>query len=274
MDALIRPKCFTSNRKDTLYCSKCGSSLGSTLSYPASIAPEHGERLRFSPGDSFGSRYRIIEEIGRGGRGRVYKAEDRELEITVALKLIRPEYSSDPKFIERFKNETLIARSITHENVIRIYDLGEVEKIKFISMDYIRGQSLSELIQAAEVLTVKTAINIAAQIGRALQAAHDRGIIHRDLKPQNVMIDHSGKAYVMDFGLSKAISGPELEKAKAIVGTPRYFSPEQAKGEKLDQRSDIYSLGIILYEMLTGKLPFEAETLSDSYCREYRPSWS
>ena len=233
------PKCYSFNIEDSRYCNKCGSSLEKkeeTLTY----IPKN-DRLNFLPGDSFGSRYRIVEEIGRGGMGRVYKAEDKELGITVALKMIRPEYSSSPRFIKRFKKETLLARSISHENVIRIHDLGELNEIKFISMEYIKGQNLKELIRTSGTLTVETTISITRQICEALRIAHQKGIVHRDLKPQNIMIDNNGKVYTMDFGLAKSIEAQEDSLSRGIVGTPQYLSPEQAKGEKADQRSDIYS---------------------------------
>lgn len=257
------PNCNTLNPDDSQYCSKCGTSLGEindTLTHTPSSPPPREDTLHFSPGDSFGSRYKIIEEVGRGGMGRVYKAEDKELGITVALKMIHPEYSARAQIIKRFKKETLLARSISHENVIRIYDLGEVDKIKFISMDYIKGQSLKELILTSGTLTVETAISIVKQICEALIVAHQKGVIHRDLKPQNILVDSGGKVYVTDFGVAKSVEIMEDSAPGIIIGTIQYISPEQAKGEKVDPRSDLYSLGIILYEMLTGDKPFKAET--------------
>ncbi|MGD8534368.1 MAG: protein kinase [Candidatus Aminicenantes bacterium] len=257
------PNCNTINPDDSQYCSKCGTSLGEindTLTHTPSFPPPQEDTLYFSPGDSFGPRYKIIEEVGRGGMGRVYKAEDKELGITVALKMIHPEYSARTHIIKRFKKETLLARSISHENVIRIYDLGEVDKIKFISMDYIKGQSLKELILTSGTLTVETAINITKQICEALKVAHQKGVIHRDLKPQNILVDSSGKVYVTDFGVAKSVEVMEDSAPGLIIGTIQYISPEQAKGEQADLRSDLYSLGIIIYEMLTGEKPFKAET--------------
>jgi serine/threonine protein kinase/lipopolysaccharide biosynthesis regulator YciM len=257
------PSCNALNSEESQYCSKCGTPLtkiNDTFTYTPPTQPPREDTLYFSPGETFGPRYKIIEEIGRGGMGRVYKAEDKELGITVALKMIHPEYSSRRHIIERFKKETLLARSISHENVIRIYDIGEVDKIKFISMDYVKGQSLKELILTSGKLTVETTISITKQICEAIHIANQKGIVHRDLKPQNILIDNSGKAYVTDFGVAKSVEVMEDSAPGIIIGTIQYISPEQAKGEKADTRSDIYSLGIIMYEMLTGEKPFKAET--------------
>ncbi len=259
------PKCYTLNPEDSQSCSKCGSALEGileTLSLPGKKLPSD-KAIQFTPGEIFDKRYRIVEEIGRGGMGRVYKAEDTELNITVALKIIRPKYSTSPIFIERFKKETLTARSISHENVIRIYDLGEAEKIKYISMEYIKGQDLRKFIQTSGSLTFETAINLTRQMCEALKVAHQKGIVHQDIKPSNVMIDNNGQAYIMDFGLARSLYIDEEGITGGISGTPQYMSPEQARGEKVDQKSDIYSLGIIMYEMLTGKPLFKAKTTKE-----------
>ena len=261
------PKCYTINPEDTHFCSKCGSSLENiqaTLSYgePEAIQEVF---VQFKAGDYFDNRYRIIEEIGRGGMGSVYKAEDTKLNITVALKLIRPKLAANPIFLDRFKKETLTARSISHENVVRIYDLGEVDETKYISMEYIKGQSLRDLILASGYLTIETAVNITKQICAGLKAAHKKSIIHRDLKPSNIMMDMTGQAYVMDFGLARSVHISETDQTEHIAGTPPHMSPEQILGEKLDLRSDIYSLGIVMYEMLTGKRPFQGNTSSDYF---------
>lgn len=257
------PKCKAPNPEDSQYCAKCGTPLGEiddTLTHTPPTHPPPEDTLDFSPGESFGPRYKIIEEIGRGGMGRVYKAKDKELGIIVALKMIHPEYSAQPHIIERFKKETLLARSLAHENVIRIYDLGEVDKIKFISMSYIKGQNLKELILTSGTLSVDTVISITKQICEALRAAHAKGIVHRDLKPQNILVDYSGRVFVTDFGVAKSVEIQEDSAPGIIIGTIQYISPEQTEGEKADLRSDLYSLGIIIYEMLTGKKPFKAET--------------
>ena len=249
--------------EESSFCSHCGSFVevkADTLPYTPPLKKVLIDRLHFMPGDFFGTRYRIVEEIGRGGMGRVYKAYDMELNLTVALKMIRQEYSANPRFIQRFKEETRLARNISHENVIRIHDLGEVEGIKFISMDFIKGHDLRELINTSGKLGVETAINITKQICNGLQVAHQKNIVHLDLKPRNFMIDNNGKVYIMDFGVAKSLAMQDVNPEKKFIGTPPYISPERAKGEEIDQRSDIYSLGIIIFEMLTGKRPFEAKT--------------
>ena len=235
--------------------------LSGTLTSPEVVEPVPKKERRFSPGEKFGDRYTIIEEVGRGGMGTAYKAEDEELGTVVVLKMIRPELASRPDIVERFKKEILLGRTVTHENVIRIHDLGEVDKVKYISMDYIKGENLSELIHTSGTLSPATCLSITRQIARALEAAHQKGIIHQDLKPSNVMIDNSGRVFVADFGLARSIVAPREFPERRLVGTPRYFSPEQARGEPLDQRSDIYSLGIVMYEMVTGAPPFDADSV-------------
>ncbi|MCJ7680614.1 MAG: protein kinase [Candidatus Aminicenantes bacterium] len=217
--------------------------------------------VHFAHGEIFADRYIIIEEIGRGGMGCVFKAEDRILGITVALKIIKASHSTDPKFVDLFKKETLLGRSVTHKNVVRIHDIGESNGVKYISMDFIEGENLHELIKSTGSLTIRTAINISQKICHALQAAHEKGIVHRDLKPQNVMIDKTGHVYIMDFGLASTISSVQSSGKRTISGTPPYFSPEQAGGEDLDHRSDIYSLGLILYEMVAGKQVFKTTSI-------------
>jgi serine/threonine protein kinase/Tfp pilus assembly protein PilF len=261
---MICPSCRTDNPPDSRFCRRCGSSIGElsgTLTFTEPEEPQNKKERRFSPGERFGERYTIIEEVGRGGMGTAYKAEDKELGTVVVLKMIRPDLASRPDIVEQFRKETLIGRTVTHENVVRIHDLGEVDKVKYISMDYIRGENLSELIHTSGTLSLDTCLSITRQIGQALMAAHKKGFIHQDLKPSNVMIDNSGKVFVTDFGLARSVAEPGEHPEKRLVGTPRYFSPEQARGEVLDPRSDIYSLGIIMYEMVTGAPPFETDTV-------------
>jgi serine/threonine protein kinase len=259
--------CNHENPEGTEKCEKCGAvleeatrpNMGTETVVLEASTRLNVDPLSFSPGEKFGDRYQIIEEIGQGGMGRVFKAKDLELDTIVALKMIKPQFSSDPDIVNRFKRELLLAREILHEHVIRIHDLGEINGIKYISMNYIKGNTLKEILQSTGKLTVEKTIDIIKQVCGALIAAHNKGIIHRDLKPQNIMIDKNGKAYVLDFGIARSINvdGDAADEG-IVLGTPDFMSPEQIKGEKPDATTDIYSLGIILYEMATGKLPFTA----------------
>jgi eukaryotic-like serine/threonine-protein kinase len=211
-------------------------------------------------GDILGGRYEILQMLGEGGMGAVYKARDRELDRFVALKLIRPELAANPSILARFKQELLLSREVTHRNVIRIYDLGDADGVKFITMEFVEGQDLRSLIQEKKKFPPEEAVELMQQVCRALEAAHTLGIIHRDLKPQNIMRDQTGRILVMDFGLARMVEGDGMTQTGALVGTMEYMSPEQALGKDLDQRSDLYSMGLILYELLTGKMPFKAES--------------
>src|SRR6266446_8149988 len=214
---------------------------------------------RLLPGTLLGTRYEILAILGEGGMGTVYKAQDRELGRLVALKVIRPEMASRPEVLERFKREILLASQVTHKNVLRIHDLGEAGEIRFISMSYVEGTNLKGVLEREGPLSLEKGLPLARQIGDALQAAHDAGIVHRDLKPQNILIDRDGNAYIADFGISRSLAeGGTMTDTGAILGTVDYMSPEQARGETPDHRGDIYSFGVILYEMFTGNLPFRA----------------
>lgn len=212
--------------------------------------------LNFQPGEVFAGRYRIIEPIGQGGMGKVFKAIDQELLETVALKMIRPELCDKPDIVERFKRELQLARKINHPHVIRIHDLGSAEGIRYISMKFIEGQSLKDLIRTSGKLTIEKAIEISIQVADALTAAHENGVVHRDLKPQNIMLDRGGNAIILDFGIARSISGESFTGTGIVVGTPDFMSPEQILGRPVDARTDIYSFGVILYEMVTGRPPF------------------
>jgi serine/threonine protein kinase/tetratricopeptide (TPR) repeat protein len=211
-------------------------------------------------GTILAGRYEILQLLGRGGMGAVYKARDTELDRVVALKLIRPELAKNPEILRRFKHELILARQVTHKNVIRIFDLGQSDGIKFITMDFVDGQDLRSLLQERGKLEPEQAARIMLQICRALEAAHSEGVIHRDLKPQNIMLDTSGRVYVMDFGIARSAYLPGMTQTGALIGTPEYMSPEQARGGKLTQQSDIFSLGVIFYELLTGKSPYHSDT--------------
>ncbi len=212
------------------------------------------------PNAVLGQRYQILEMLGEGGMGAVYKAKDIEINRLVALKVIRPDLARNPAIIDRFKQELLLAHQVTHKNVIRIYDLGEADGLKFITMEYIEGEDLRSLIQQKKKLPPDEAVDIMQQVCRALDAAHGVGVIHRDLKPQNIMRDKSGRILVMDFGLARTVGGDGMTQSGAMIGTMEYMSPEQALAKPLDQRSDIFTLGLIFYELLTGEMPFKADS--------------
>jgi tetratricopeptide (TPR) repeat protein len=211
-------------------------------------------------GDVLGGRYEILQLLGEGGMGAVYKAMDRELNRPVALKLIRPQLAANPSILARFKQELLLAHQVTHKNVIRIYDLGDADGVKFITMEFVEGEDLRALILQRKKFPPEEAVEIIQQVCRALEAAHGVGVIHRDMKPQNIMRDRSGRILVMDFGLARTVQGDGMTQTGALVGTMEYMSPEQALAKELDQRSDLFSVGLILYELLTGQTPFRAES--------------
>jgi serine/threonine protein kinase/tetratricopeptide (TPR) repeat protein len=224
------------------------------------------------PDAEFGSRYHIERLIGEGGMGAVYLAYDRELERSVALKLLQPGRNRDPRALQRFKQELILARAVSHRNILRIHDLGDVDGVKFISMDYIEGQDLQALIRDEGRLPIPRALAFARQLCDALQAAHDAGVLHRDLKPHNVLVGAGDHLYVSDFGLAKSLEDSDagLTRTGDVLGTPRYMSPEQVEGKPLDHRSDLYALGLILYEMVTGRVPFEGPTPTQQMIQRVR----
>jgi eukaryotic-like serine/threonine-protein kinase len=211
-------------------------------------------------GTVLGSRYEILQLLGEGGMGAVYKAADREVDRIVALKVIRPQMASDPENIARFKQELLLSSQVTHRNVIRIYDLGEAEGLKFITMEYLAGQNLHQILKQPDKLAIAEAVDIMEQVASGLAAAHREGIIHRDLKPANIMRDKNGRVVVMDFGLARTFSGDGMTRTGAMLGTIEYMSPEQAQGMDTKASSDIFTSGLILYELLAGVTPFHAES--------------
>lgn len=213
-----------------------------------------------SVGYLLGQRYEILSLLGEGGMGAVYKARDVELGRMVALKIIRRELAGNRGILDRFKQELILATQVTHRNVVRIYDLGEAEGLKFITMEYVEGEDLRALITQRTKLSPREAADIIDQVCRALEAAHSAGVIHRDLKPQNIMRDTNGRILVMDFGLAKTLEGDGMTQTGALVGTMEYMSPEQALAQNVDQRSDLFSVGLIFYELLTGATPFRADS--------------
>jgi tetratricopeptide (TPR) repeat protein/predicted Ser/Thr protein kinase len=233
---------------------------------PGKPAPRIQPRVQknsfmLEPGALLGQRYEVLQILGEGGMGAVYKARDVELNRMVALKVIRPDLAGNQAIIDRFKQELLLATQVTHKNVIRIYDLSEADGMKFITMEYVEGEDLRGLMQKKGKLTPEEAVEIMQQTCRALEAAHSAGIIHRDLKPQNIMRDKTGRILVMDFGLARTLEGDGMTQTGALVGTMDYMSPEQALGKDLDQRSDLFAMGLIFYELLTGKMPYKADSV-------------
>jgi tetratricopeptide (TPR) repeat protein len=211
-------------------------------------------------GTVLGNRYETLQLLGEGGMGAVYKARDTELDRVIALKVIRPELASNPEILQRFKQELVLARQVTDRNIIRIFDLGEADGIRFITMEYVEGTSLYQILREQGKLTVKDAAEIIEQVLTGLKAAHREGVIHRDLKPGNIMRDPHGRILVMDFGLARSLQSDGMTKTGAVLGTMEYMSPEQAMGSELDPRSDLFTVGLIFFELLTGKMPFKAET--------------
>jgi len=253
------PKCHHDNPDGTHFCGNCAAPLTPKKDIPVSFTKTLQTPIReFTKGSTVAGKYKVIEELGRGGMGVVYKAEDTRLKRTVALKFLPPEFARDSEARERFVREAQAAAALDHPHICTIYEISEVEGQTFISMAYIKGQSLKEKI-ASDPLELEKAINVAIQVTEGLQEAHEKGIVHRDIKPANIMLTEKGQVKIMDFGLAKLSWGVDLTKTATIMGTVAYMSPEQAKGEKVDHRTDIWSFGAMLYEMLTGKLPFRSD---------------
>jgi serine/threonine protein kinase len=244
------------------FCGHCGASLAvrekaSDINRTQTLAISHG---LLSDGTMFAGRYLVIDDLGKGGMGHVYRVLDTKIDEEVALKFINPEIAADTKIIARFRNELKITRKITHRNVCRMYDLSEDEKSLFITMEYIPGEDLGNMLLRLGRLPLEKAFPIAQQVCEGLAEVHRLGVVHRDLKPKNIMIDREGNAKIMDFGLARTPHGIKLTEVGQVIGTPAFMSPEQVNGESVDQRCDLFALGIIMFTMLTDKLPFEADT--------------
>jgi serine/threonine protein kinase len=243
------PTCKTANDPNAEVCSACG--------HPLSI----------SLGSLLAGRYEIQGVLGEGGMGTVYKAHDRVLDESVALKVLRPSFARTPEADRRFRSEIKLARKVTHRNVCRIHEYGEDGNLRYLSMEFVDGANLKQVVRGKGGLPVEEARELTIQIAKGLQAIHDVGIIHRDLKTANIMRDAHGVVRLMDFGIAKKWeeeAGEGLTGVGDIIGTPEYMSPEQARGQKLDFRSDIYALGVVLFELLTGELPLKGETPLDT----------
>ncbi|HEX6863364.1 MAG TPA: serine/threonine-protein kinase, partial [Thermoanaerobaculia bacterium] len=230
-----------------------------------------------SPGALMGQRFEILAVLGAGGMGVVYKARDRELDDLVALKMLKKELLGDPGNLDRLKAEIKLARKITHPNVLRTHDFGEIGGMPYISMEYVRGVTLRYLLDQTHRLPYSAGLRLAKQLCAGLGAAHAQGVLHRDIKPENLILEPTGNAKLMDFGIARPIKRMEAGQTEAgfIVGTPLYLSPEQLEGQEVDVRADIYSTGVVLYEIFSGELPFNAPTAVEimlKHLREPAPS--
>jgi len=273
MSGMKCSQCQFENPGDTRFCGGCGAPLRpSQESVSSRTETMQTPRKELTSGSTFAGRYQVIEELGKGGMGKVYKVLDKDLDVKIALKLLKPEISSDEETIARFRNELKVARTVTHKNVCRMYDFGRAEGTYFITMEYVPGEDLKSTIARVGQLSVGKTIAVIKQVCDGLAEAHRLGVIHRDLKPQNIMLDREGNAHIMDFGIARTFRTKGLTGGNVMIGTPEYMSPEQVEGKDIDHRSDIYSLGIILFEMLTGRIPFEGESvLSVALKQETQP---
>ena len=254
------PKCKAENPDTKSFCGDCGTRLDLSKDILAQTQTIVTPPQELSRGTTIAGRYEIIERLGTGGMGSVYRVEDMKIHEDVAIKLIKPEIAADKKTIERFSNELKLARKIRHKNVCQMFDLGEAEGSHFITMEYVPGEDLKSFMRRAKQLSIPTVISIAKQICGGLEEAHKLGIVHRDLKPSNIMIDKDGNVHIMDFGIARSMKAEGITGTGVMIGTPEYMSPEQVESKEVDQLSDLYSLGVILYEMVTGRVPFEGET--------------
>lgn len=205
-------------------------------------------------------RYELLEQIGSGGMAIVFRGRDRTLERYVTVKILREEFIGDEEFITRFRSEALAAARLSHPNIVRVYDVGQEGNVYFIVMEYVHGDTLKQAIKEKAPFDTKSTINVSMQIASGIAQAHKNHIIHRDIKPQNILVGTDGIIKVTDFGIARAANGTTMTTSTTAMGSVHYFSPEQARGGYVDEKSDIYSLGITMFEMVTGQLPFQANT--------------
>jgi len=274
------PACARENPEENRFCAACGKALVADIFATRTVATSHpatprsssssnrssvssstrGES-RFLPGTVLASRYRIVSLLGKGGMGEVYRADDLTLDQPVALKFLPESVAGSESALTRFKSEVRIARQVSHANVCRVYDVGEIDGFVFLSMEYVDGEDLGSLLRRIGRLPADKALEISRKLCAGLAAAHEKGVLHRDLKPSNIMLDSRGHVLLTDFGLAGLAD--ELTGAEVRNGTPQYMAPEQLSGKEVTVRSDLYSLGLVLYEVFTGKRPFEADSLAE-----------
>ncbi len=256
------PRCQQPSPEETLFCGHCGYRLKNAEPDESSFTATMHLPVRELPiGTLFARRYLVVASLGKGGMGKVYKVLDKELNEVIALKVLKPEISSDEQIIERFRNELKLARRISHKNICGMYHLSKDEnETHYITMEFVPGEDLKTLIHRIGQLSLGKTVSIAKQICEGLAEAHRLGVVHRDLKPQNIMIDQEGHVRIMDFGIARSLQREGLTEADMVVGTADYMAPEQIEGTEIDHRTDIYSLGVVLFEMLTGQTPFQAAT--------------
>ena len=255
------PICHFDNSDTQRFCGGCGTPLPPPQEHPPLVTETLQTPVReLTTGSTFAGRYQVIEELGKGGMGQIYKVFDTKIKEKVALKLIKPEVASDKDTIGRFNNEIRLARRIRHRNVCGMFDIGEAEGAHFITMEYVQGEDLKSMIRMSGSLSIGMVFSVGKQVCDGLAEAHSLGVVHRDLKPQNIMIDKGGNAKIMDFGIARSIREKGITGAGTMIGTPEYMSPEQTEAKNVDQTSDIYSLGVVFYEMATSHVPFEGDT--------------
>jgi serine/threonine protein kinase len=247
--------CGKENRPEARFCDGCGSPLDATVT-KSGIDPELDAVRR-----AFHERFIVESLLGRGGMGAVYKARERALDRTVALKIVPEHRAHDVQLVERFRREARTAARLRHPRIVSVHEVGMMGPFPYFSMDFIEGGTLRSVVQRRRSLSAEDSISIVTEVCRAVGHAHTKGVVHRDLKPENVMIDNEGDVFVMDFGLARVSEEPALTQSGAIMGTPFYMSPEQLSGGTVDERSDIYSIGLILYYCLTGDDLFAADSI-------------